>query len=234
MRSDVQLSMYNLVAKKLYPGYDRIILSLDMLRSGEIVYTYRTDEELDEFEKYLTVIHKEMSAITEKTAVPTLNFLCAWCDYTHICTKYKEACETREFAFLALDKMGDEDMMKEWDEVRSTKKLLEMRERALSDLMIEKIKIYDTNVNNGETEMVLRQMARTSYNPSKIADLISKEDFAGLVSISPTKLRKYLDKNPKIRHHVDELSETNYTNAFLASRKIKKVKKPKGKKGVKK
>jgi hypothetical protein len=109
-----------------------------------------------------------------------------------------------------------------------------MRERALSDLMIEKIKIYDTNVNNGETEMVLRQMARTSYNPSKIADLISKEDFAGLVSISPTKLRKYLDKNPKIRHHVDELSETNYTNAFLASRKIKKVKKPKGKKGVKK
>ena len=48
LRNDIQLSIYDLVAKTLWPEYDRIILSLDMLRS-EMVYTYRTDEEREEF-----------------------------------------------------------------------------------------------------------------------------------------------------------------------------------------
>jgi len=224
LRTDIQLSMYNLVAKKLYPNYKRIILSLDMLRKGELVYTYRTDEELEEFENYLRVIHEEMSKLTKAEAKPTLNILCGWCDYCHICDKYKEACKKKEFDYLSLDAMSDAAMMQEWDDIRNTKKILEMRERTLADAMIEKIKVLEENVTDGKKEMVLRQMARTNYKPSTIAKLIPYEDFVELSSLSPTKLRKYLDKNPAVKQIVEEDSETNYTKAFLASRKCKKIK----------
>lgn len=227
LRSDIQLSMYNLVAKQLYPGYKRIILSLDMLRKGEIVYTYRTDEELDDFEAYLTVIHKEMSSITKKKAVPTLNFLCGWCDYCNICDKYKDACTKKEFDFLAPDHMSDKDMMQEWEDVRSTKKILEMREKTLADVMMEKIKIHEKDVTDGEKEMVLRQMARVTYKPTSIAKLISYDDFVSIASLSPKKLKEYLDKNPAVKQVVEEESETNYTKAFLASKKVKKSNKKK-------
>ena len=42
LRSDIQLSMYNLVARQLYPQYYNVILCFDMLRKDELVYTYRT------------------------------------------------------------------------------------------------------------------------------------------------------------------------------------------------
>ncbi len=222
MKSDIQLSMYNLVAKQLYPGYKNIILSLDMLRKGELVYTYRTEEELDEFEKYLTVIHKEMSSLKKKDAKPNLNFLCGWCDYSNICDKYKDACNTKEFSFLAVEKMEDSSIMKEWEDIRATKKILEMRERELASIMIEKIKVMEQPVQSENKEMVLRQNSRTTYNAVTLGKIIPPEDFPSLVTISPTKLRKYLDKNTAIKPLVEDTSETNFTCVFLAARKLRK------------
>ena len=49
MKVDNQLSIYDLVASYKWPQYKRIILSLDLLRS-EMLYTYRTPEEREEFE----------------------------------------------------------------------------------------------------------------------------------------------------------------------------------------
>ncbi len=224
LKSDIQLSMYNLVARMLYPQYERIILSLDMLRKGELVYTYRTDEELDEFEKYLTVIHKEISELKKEDAKPSINILCAWCDHSNICDKYKEMCSKREFSFLKVDDMSDSSLMKECEEVKASKKILEMRERELAAIIIEKLKIQEKAVVSESTgkEMVLRQNARTSYSANKLSTLIPYDDFASLVNISAPKLKKYIVKNPKIAPLLGDISETNFTAAFLATKKIKK------------
>ncbi len=222
LKSDIQLSMYNLVARKLYPQYERIILSLDMLRKGEIVYTYRTDEELEEFEDYLKVIHKEMSGLTKKQAKPSLNFLCAWCDHRNVCDKYQELCAKKEFEFMKVESMNDDKLMVEWEDVRASKKILEMREREIASVIIEKLKVQEKAVISEEKEMVLRQNARTTYSANKLSELIPYDDFASLVNISPTKLKKYVIKNPKIAPLLGDISETNFTSAFLATKKIKK------------
>lgn len=224
LRSDIQLSMYNLVAKKLYPQYERVILCLDMLRKGELVYTYRTDAELDAFEDYLSAVHSEMSALTEEKVTPSLNFLCGWCDYSNICSKYQEMCNKKEFNFLKVASLDDAELIQEWEDVKATKKILETRERELADILIEKIKVQELPVKANGVEVVLRQNARTAYNSDKLSTLISYEDFVELSSISPTKLKKYLDKNPKIVPFLDDFSETNFTSAFLATRKIKEGK----------
>ena len=222
LKTDLQLSMYNLVAKQLYPQYERIILSLDMLRKGELVYTYRTEEELDNFEHYLKVIHKEMSSLKKKDAKPTLHMLCAWCDYSNICDKYQEACNKKEFSFTSLNEMTDEDLILEWDNIKASQKILEVRGREVANIILEKLKIQEVPVKNESKEMVLRQNARTTYNARKLSELIPVEDFAGLVNVAPSKFKKYLEKNPKIKPLLDDLSETNFTCAFLATRKLKK------------
>lgn len=222
LNTDIQLSMYNLVAKKLYPKYSKVILCLDMLRTGDIVYTYRTDEDLEEFEDYLKAVHEQMALLTKEDAVPSINFLCAWCDYTNVCEKYQELSSKREFAFLNAQTLTDEELVNEWESVRTTQKILETREREIADVLIEKIKLQEKTVVAGDQEMVLRQNSRTSYNAEKLSAFISKEDFATLVTVSPTKLRKYLDKNPSILPIMDDISETNFNGAFLATRKIKK------------
>ena len=222
LKTDMQLSMYNMVVKKLYPEYDRIVLGLDMLRKGDIVYTYRTDEELAEFEEYLTAIHKEMSSLKEKDAVPSVNFLCGWCDYRNVCDKYNDICANSEFNFMNINNLSDNELISQWEDVRSTQKILETRERELADAIIDKIKVKELPVKGEEKEMVLRQNSRTTYDPIKVSQMIPPEDFAKLVNLSPTKLRKYLDKNTKVKPFVEETAETNFTSAFLASRKLRK------------
>ena len=221
LRNDIQLSMYNLVAKKLYPNYNRVILCLDMLRKGELVYTYRTDEELNAFEDYLKVIHDQMASLKEEDVTPSLNSLCGWCDYCNICEKYKAMCDNKDFNFLAASSLDDETLVKEWEDIRANKKILETRERELSDIIIERLKVQELPVRSDKVEVVFRQNARTTYNANKLGTLIPYEDFVGLVSVSPTKLKKYLDKNPKIVPFLNDFSETNFTTAFLATRKIK-------------
>jgi RecB family exonuclease len=223
LKSDIQLSMYDLVARKLYPQYERIILSLDMLRTGEIVYTYRTDEEMEEFEKYLTVVHKEMASLKKEDAKPALNFLCAWCDHSNVCEKYQEMCKKKEFAFLDVNSLTDDSLMQEWEDVRASKKILEMREHEIASVILEKIKVQEKPVASKEMgkEMVLRQNARTTYNARKLSSIIPYEDFVDISSVSPTKLKKYMDKNPKVSPMLPEISETSFTSAFLATKKLK-------------
>jgi RecB family exonuclease len=226
LKHDVQLSMYNLAVRRLYPQYKRVILSLDMLRKGELVYTYRTDEELEEFEEYLDAVHAEMVKLEEKDVKPNLNTLCGWCDYISICPSYQEFLKEDSTGFTDTMSMRDKDLIDEWHDVRIKKKLLEAREAVLNDIMMDKIKIQEHVVASDTEEMVLRQMARTTYNPMEVCKIVPPEDLPGLVSISPTKIKKYADANPSVKHLLDEISETNYTSAFLASKKIK-VEKPK-------
>ena len=222
LKTDIQLSMYNLVANQIYPNYDRVILCLDMLRKNEMVYTYRTKQELDEFENYLKVIYDKMVEFDPTTAEPNLNMLCGWCDYRNICPKYNEVCSNKKYEFMQINDMSNEDLVAEWEHIKTIKKLLETRESELSAAIIDKIKVMETSVDNGEVELYLRQNARTNYKPHVLAKYIPYEDFVDFASISPTKFKKYINKNPKLKSIVEEASETNFTNAFLAKRKIKK------------
>jgi hypothetical protein len=97
-----------------------------------------------------------------------------------------------------------------------------MRSNELSSVLIDKIKFQERDVVSGDTAVVLRQNARTSYNAEKLSKHIPLDDFASLVSVSPTKFKKYLDKNPSVLPIVEDISETNFTSAFLATRKLKK------------
>ena len=220
LRSDPQLSIYDVAASIKWPDYKRIILCLDLLKS-DILYTYRTLEERESFKQYLKILHDEMNKFKKKDAKANLNMFCPWCDFKEYCDMYKKACEKSEYQFLSAVSYEQEKLMEEWSTVRNTKKILEQRERELSMIIIEKIKKTGANLVNGDEELYIRQNARVNYDSKTVSDLVSYEDFKGLANLNKKAVSNYLDANPVIKKEVEASAQSNYTTPFLAIKKIR-------------
>ena len=220
MKSDIQLSLYDLVARKLFPQYKRVVLSLDLLKS-DVLYTYRTDEQRAEFERYLKTVYDQMLALKKEDAYASLNMFCPWCDYKDYCTTYQKACKKSNYTFLPTLGYTDDQLVEEWDSVKSTKKILESRERELGMIMMEKIKRNSENLNSEEKEIYVRQNSSTNYDLNTVHDVVPADDFSSLVNLNKKAVATYMNLNPAVKDMISETATTNYTTPFLASRKKK-------------
>jgi len=223
LKDNVQLSIYDLVASIKWPEYKRIILSLDMLRS-DVLYTYRTVAERAKFEEYLKDIYDAMLRFTRKEAKAQLNVFCPWCDYREYCDEYKKACKKSDYKFLSTVSLPDEELIKEWREVKTIKKILEMREQEIEMLLTEKIKRFDVNPKYGEEEVYIRQNSRTTYDKEKIAQFLDYDEFRSVAgSIDKRSIEGFMNKNPALRNKLEkeQAITTSYTSPFLAMRKIR-------------
>lgn len=221
LKSDNQLSIYDLVGSIMYPQYKRIIVSLDLLKH-DILYSYRTEEERYDFSNYLKEVHAQMTVMTKEDARPTLNTFCGWCDYKDYCDLYKDACERTEYVFKDPTMLNDAALLAEWEQIRNTKRTLEQRERGLSSLLMDKIKAAGTNLKIGDEEVYIRQNSRKSFDVRAVADTVSYKDFVGLVNLKQSALTKYLNKNPSIKDRISRAMNSSFTSPFLATKKIKK------------
>ncbi len=227
MKNDMQLSIYNLVAGIKWPQYKRIILRLDFLKS-EPMDTYRTPEETAEFSDYITKLHEEMVNFKKHDAAPSLNIFCSWCDFKGYCGRYKKACEKTNYCFESAEVYRDPDLMNEWLRVRNTKKVLEGRERELGMLIMERIKRKNININNGESELYIRNNSRVQYDVKTVFEHVPKRNLLKMVNLNKMQVDKYISNRPRIRDIINEKSTHNYTRPFLSTKKIKKKKKDKG------
>ena len=221
MRHDVQLSIYDLVAKQMFPQYKRIALALDLLKS-EVLYTYRTEEDREEFEQYLRAVYDEMLALKEEDVSATLNIFCGWCDFKDICGTYKKICEKSDYTFLPTMKLSDTDLVAEWEGVKATKKILENRERELNMILMEKIKRSNSNLITDDTEVYVRQNSRSEYDLQTVVKTVPPEDFSGLVNLNKKAVEAYMELNPAVKEEIEKSETTNYNSPFLAVRKLKK------------
>lgn len=220
MRTDIQLSLYDLVARKLYPQYSRVILSLDLLKS-DVLYTYRTDHERKEFEKYLKSVYDAMLSLKAEDVRASLNMFCPWCDYKDYCTTYQRACKKADYEFLPTVNYDDQKLVAEWESVKAVKKILESRERELGMIMMEKIRRNSENLKGEDSEIYVRQNSSTNYDLETVYQAVPPDDFAGLVNLNKKAVKTYLDLNPAVKDQISETATTNYTTPFLASRKKK-------------
>ena len=226
MRADTQLSIYDYVAKKKWPHYKRIILSLDLLKH-DMLFTYRTDEERDDFEDYLKVVYDQMVNMTKKEAKPQLNTFCPWCDYKEYCDTYQKACKRSDYKFMGATKLEQDKLVEEWQSVKSIKKILEERDRELSMILMEKIKREDISPTWGDKEVYIRQNARTEYDPEVIARVVPPDQLMKMINVNKRALTDYANDNPAVRDLILDSSRTNFTTPFLATKKLRKVKEKK-------
>jgi len=221
LRNDIQLSIYDLVARKVWPEYKRVVLSLDLLKS-DVLYTYRTDPEREEFEVYLKTIYDQMLALKEEDVKATLNMFCPWCDYKDYCSTYQRACKKSNYTFLPTINYTDNQLVTEWESVKSIKKILENRERELGMVLMEKIRRSSENIVSDELEVYVRQNAKIDYDLDTVHKAVPVEDFPGLVNLNKKAVDSYLNLNPAVRDSIADTATTNYTSPFLATKKVKK------------
>jgi len=225
LRTDIQLSMYHYAVNKLFPEYKRVILALDMLRVGELVYTYRTEEELKLLDGFLNEVYRQMLSFDENKATGQLNPLCSWCDFRGICPECKEAVSSIDKDFLPPEEMTSEDLHLEWDTVKSKLKLLETRKNELSTFLMTSLDEVVEDIANNTHKFITVQRKRKSFNPKVLSDLIPKDAFLDMISMSAKKVVDFANKNPKLKDKILATSETCFTSPYIDTKKLD-IKKP--------
>ena len=229
LKVDNQLSIYDIVARQIWPGYSNVVLSLDLLKFDP-VFTYRTDKQREEFECYLKEVYDQMLAFDEENVKPTLNMFCPWCDYKDYCNEYKKACDKSDYEFLPVMHYTNDRLVEEWTRLKDTKKILEERVKTLDMVMMEKIRRESENLKGEGQEVYVRQNSRVTYDLDTVHNAVPAEDFPHLVNVNKKAVDAYLNLNPAIRNDIERASTVNYTSPFLATRKINETSKKKSKK----
>lgn len=224
LRTDIQLSMYDLVASILYPSYSRIILCLDMLKHSP-VYTYRTEEERADFNEYLLEIYNAMMSFTKDQAKPSLNIFCPWCDYRESCQAYIDAYSNSDYKFLPIASYSDAELVGEWEHISKTAKILDERKKELGMFISEKIKSTCEDIKGDSKQLYIRQNARSAYDLQTVASLVPSYDLLGLVSLNKKAVEDYYEKHPSLKAPIMAKMTTNFTSPFIASKSIKPLKK---------
>lgn len=219
LKTDNQLSMYDLVASKLWPG-KRIIVSLDLLKH-DIFYSYRTEEERKEFSAYLKLVYDEMVALKETDVKATLNTFCPWCDFREYCNAYNQACKDSNNRFQEIHRLSDDALIDEWQTVKQMKKIYEMREKELNMVLMDRIKITGENIKAAGQEIYVRQNSRKEYDFDTVKEFVPTEYLLSMVSVNKKDLESYLDKNPAAKSRITDKMAVNFTSPFLATRKLK-------------
>lgn len=227
LRTDPQLSIYDLAATFIWPNYKRIILSLDMLKD-QMVYTYRTPDERIEFSEYLKAMHTQMVNLERKDAKARLNIFCPWCDFKEYCDEYKSACKKSDYKFLSTARLDDDTLLTEWNSVRSTKKILDNRERELNMYIMDKIRENHENLvmhnDDQNLEIYIRQNSRTTYDLDTVYKAMPIAAFLKVVNLNKGAVERYISSNPAVKDRIYNSARVNYTAPFLSTKKKKKEK----------
>ena len=220
LKADIQLSVYDVVASIKYPDYKRIILSLDYLR-GSPVYTYRTPEERKGFMDYMLAIYAEMLKLKKEKCVPTLNDMCNWCDFTDNCTAYQEALVGKSFIKKKPEEYNTEELVKDYLDIKSRKRIIDNREKQLKQYILEKIQSDEEDVIGQGKVLYVRQNASTEYSPKTVFEAMPLDEFLGVIKVSKGKADEFLLKNPAAKIKIMETATKNYTSPFLAHKNLK-------------
>lgn len=221
LKSDIQLSIYDLVAFLKFPDYDRIILSLDYLRHDP-VYTYRSVTDRKEFVDYMTAVYKEICKLTEDEAVPSLNEMCNWCDYTDTCPAYVEAIDSKTFIKKKPESYSNHDLVREYLDVKNRKYILDNRERLLKEYIIQKIKEDESDLVGKEDVLFIRQNSSATYDPKTVMEIVPHNELLKMISISKKEVDDYLDRHPEDKVKIASTAKKTHTNPFIGRKSLKK------------
>lgn len=224
LRHNIQLSLYDIAARIIWPNYKRVILLLDMLNFNDIQHTYRTDEEREHTEKLFKIWYDLMDNFEEKDAVPTIHEFCSYCDYKYMCEAYKEYhSNISEFIIdTPIEDMNDGELSKEYIKLTDIKKVVDGRQKMLKAHILERINQNNSKMATDEFELFPVQKRQKNYNVDEIIKNIPKSDIGGLVNLKTTKLRKYVEQNPYLKKVVEGNVNVNYTSPYVSKRKITK------------
>lgn len=190
---DVQLSMYALVAKYLFPEYKRVRLELHYVREGIPVMTSRTPEQLEEFNTWLISIYYKIK--NDTTHAATLNKYCGWCDGKGSCHAYQELVNGEADPNFKAEELNYGELDEQLEKIAIHIKILDGRKKELETIFKNRLKETDNApIQTYNGERYVTNNARINYSVDTIMRLF------------PDKTDKLLSVN---KGEVDKLAKGN-------------------------
>lgn len=128
----LQLSLYALAARRLWPWAKKVRLSMWMLRHGVRQETTRTEEQLDAALAYVETLGQQMESAESFPA--RLNPNCVYCDHRRQCPTYARAL-TGQREVVCRDTADLESVARERQEVAHLAKILGARKAELEGVL---------------------------------------------------------------------------------------------------
>jgi RecB family exonuclease len=130
--ADLQLSIYAIAARSLWPWAKTVRLRFYMLRHGVSIETTRTKQDLDAAREYIVTLGQQMESAEEFP--PRLNPNCIYCDHSAHCPEYARALRGERKDIAASDD-DLEAVGRERKELASILKILGSRKDKIDKLL---------------------------------------------------------------------------------------------------
>jgi RecB family exonuclease len=156
--TSLQMSLYEVAVRRLWPWAKKVKLTFWMLRHGVRQQTTRAEEQLADALAYVETLGRQTETATEYPA--RLNTNCSYCDHRKQCPAYAEALQGKR-EFIASDLADLEGVAREREEVARLAKALYARKEELEDILKAQLKERDELVLGG---VRYRMFATTSID----------------------------------------------------------------------
>lgn len=130
--TSLQMSLYEVAVRRLWPWAKKVKLTFWMLRHGVRQQTTRTEEQLADALAYVETLGRQTETATEYPA--RLNTNCSYCDHRKQCPAYAEALKGKR-EFIVEDLADLEGVAREREEVARLAKALYARKEELEDIL---------------------------------------------------------------------------------------------------
>jgi len=219
VETDIQLSMYDAVARVLFPGYSKYIVCLDYLRFFP-KQNERTEEQRYSFIQLLKNNYKFILETSEKNLTPELNKFCPWCEYIDVCPAIQKIKDN-----IPEHQMFDDenDLADSYDKMRKLSKILELKMKDIKKSLVEKIKVSGSaRLSLEDFNVSIRQTARVSYDPSVLYNIIGADDLVRCVSVTNKKIDSLVKNGTLSKEELRTAANVSYTTSILDVRRKKK------------
>ena len=103
---DLQMRIYSMVAKELFPQYSYVVMTLDYLRKGpvSVIFSKEDDEKTRDFlrDSYKTIAEA-------KSPIRKKSFKCSWCVGYDVCGKIKDTFRDEDGQFCMPEPVEDKN-----------------------------------------------------------------------------------------------------------------------------
>ena len=151
--SSLQMSLYHMAARQLWPWAKNVKLTFQLLRHGIRMGTERTREQIEAARAYVEAI----GTMTERAVdyPPRLNSNCIHCDHRSQCSAYAEALTGKQH--MVCENLDDlEAVAREREEVARIGKILAARKQELEGIIKVHLESHDQLSLAGVTYRMFR------------------------------------------------------------------------------
>jgi putative RecB family exonuclease len=167
--NDLQMSVYGLVARELYPWATNIHFVFHMLRHAQNQATERTTEQLDDARSYVIALGHRTE--TDGVFAPTLNSNCGYCDSRDRCPKYVEAMNSANTS----EKVSEhnlEALATERNRVAQLARFAYARQKELDTVIKRQLNDVES-LHLANTTFRLVPTSETEHSPRDIVDILT-------------------------------------------------------------